>query len=618
MRKSSLLLLIFILISPSLFAQILDDSTKQIYGPKTTDFLFEEQFIQNDTSYSHPDTTLANFHYFNIANKNLGLYQDLGNEGTAAKYYYIKKVETIYTEPGYDAFKLYETEISKIKYYRTRSPFTNMAYTQSTNGLGKLGFTHAQNISPNWNFALDVNRITSSKQYSAQTREDRLVDHWDFTFNTNFKSKNSKYQLLADFLHFNHKQIEQGGIVTSSDLPTDPTNLLADYKTNYQQLLSGINNRERRNNIHLMQQYKFASGFQAFHILDMQRQKYFYNDNSFSNNYLTNVYGTLDSTVSSIDTLRTYNRFQNLQNKLGFKGQFNGFNYVLSLTQRLYSLKAIAWAENSSGLRSETVAALDAGYRLKEDKGQLSINAAFSSNAAYLIGAHLKVKDFNLEFRQSLKPVSLRYQAFDSEIINWNNDFKKTFTNQFTATYSFKNRRFEFAPGFNLNVLDNYIYFDQFQKVTQNSGVFSVLDLNLFTAYHFNKISLSNFLVFANSSNSAIYRLPEISNNTNIEWELLYAKKLKLYIGADILYRSQYLADTWSPFLQTFYLQNNQKVQGYPLVNAYINFMIKTVKLAFGFDYLNQGIPTNGYYTTPGYLGMSRTFYIKVNWPLFD
>ena len=61
------------------------------------------------------------------------------------------------------------------------------------------------------------------------------------------------------------------------------------------------------------------------------------------------------------------------------------------------------------------------------------------------------------------------------------------------------------------------------------------------------------------------------------------------------------------------------QAEGYPLVDAFANFRINRVKLFVKFSnapYRAFGL--DGYYSTPFYPAMGRTFGFGVNWPLFD
>jgi hypothetical protein len=72
------------------------------------------------------------------------------------------------------------------------------------------------------------------------------------------------------------------------------------------------------------------------------------------------------------------------------------------------------------------------------------------------------------------------------------------------------------------------------------------------------------------------------------------------------------------PLTRQFFLQDQQKVWGTPVADVFADLKINKVRLFFKFAHVNQGFPSNGYYVSSTYPGMKRTFFLGVNWPLFD
>ena len=85
-------------------AQILDDSTKQVYGPKSVSYILEKDVQKNYTTEYHPDTTLNLFFKSDILVKDNWLHQDLGNIGTASKPILFRENTDPATKLGYNSF----------------------------------------------------------------------------------------------------------------------------------------------------------------------------------------------------------------------------------------------------------------------------------------------------------------------------------------------------------------------------------------------------------------------------------------------------------------------------------------------------------------------------------
>ncbi|KPM49608.1 hypothetical protein AFM12_03150 [Jiulongibacter sediminis] len=597
--------------------KILNDTVQNVYGPATTGYLMEKDVLLDDTLLHHPDTLIDGFHLMTLNHRNGLLWQDLGNEGTAAKNMVFKLPANSFTETGWTAFsQFYAPDIENVKYYNTRSPFTNMAYTQSGNGMSNLGFTHAQNISPYFNVAVNVNRIVASKQWSASTSEDRLVDHWDYTLSTNYLSKNKKYRFLGAFVNFNHKQEEQGGISVFEGLNFIPeADLSGDYNTNYQERLTGISTRERWNNAHIYHQFQLAKGVQLFHVFDYQRQKYFQRDTLISRNFPSGIYP--DSVEA--EKMKNYYFFNNIQNRFGFKGTFKGFKYSLGLTNRIYALNAVHDGETGNR-KTEILVGGNAGYWFPDSTSYLDneVYLGIGESPNVFIRSNLKIKQFDLGFRLISKPSYLLFNSFSSQVASWDNNFKNLTYTSFSGKINLSGQKAWFSPVANINLVGNHLYFDQNQSPQQLESTALLMDFDVNAGVSLKNWKVENRFILNVIGNKEVFRLPAVINNFNLEYHVKYAKVLDLYFGTDLYFRGAYSGDAYSPYLRSFYLQDGQNVWGYPVADVYTNFMIKRVKLAFSFNYLNKGVPTQGYYTTPDYLAMGRTFHLKVNWPLFD
>ena len=69
-------------------SKIIDDTTRQIYGPKTSKYFFEGDVFLNKKTYHLIDTAIRGFHRYNYVQKYLYRYQDLGNIGTSIRPLY--------------------------------------------------------------------------------------------------------------------------------------------------------------------------------------------------------------------------------------------------------------------------------------------------------------------------------------------------------------------------------------------------------------------------------------------------------------------------------------------------------------------------------------------------
>jgi hypothetical protein len=623
-------------------AQILDDSTRQVYGLKTTRYILEDDILNNHKTYYNPDSTLEGFHLFDRNLKSGWLYQDLGLIGTAVKPYYFQPNEEVSKQLGFTTYGFYAFDARKTRYYNTKSPYTNMYYAQSGGGMLYLDFTHSQNIKPRWNVTFDVRRLTAAKQYGApQTREERLVDSWALLTSSNYESKDGKYSVLGTYNHFNHAPVEQGGIKPLNDsLNFVETSDLSNYK-NFLSRLSNAASRDWRHEFHIYQQYQLSNGFQVYHILDYQRRIDYYHDYAFKADTTAegvNYYGmqmpknpVLLSNVP--DTLSLALRYRLIENKFGIKGIYRGFAYRLNLRYRLYNLNADfntdSPARSRTGLKHEVLASAWANYFFPDSLKRAYAVFELGTNLNYRLKVEYMGPKLRAGFLQTSTPATLLDERLGSNsVFNWSVMNNLNLNNQFStnlyASTSFKYKKFRFSPSGYYSLLSSYIYYDanaHIQQTPELSAIFksiSVFRAGLEIEYSRNKFLLRNLTYLAGTSRTDIIRMPTIANNTTVAYEFVYAKRLHINAGAEIYYRSAYYADNYMPLNRQFYLQNDKKAWGYPVVDIFANMKISRVRVFFKFAHVNQGFPAAGYFVSSVYPGLRRTFFLGANWPLFD
>lgn len=625
------LLLLAFLLPHFASAQILDDSTRQVYSYKSVGYRVERQLFSNDTTYNLPDSTLGYFQRMSPNEKAVYKYQDLGNIGTAARSIDFEAPESVGIQFGFDAFELYRLKKEEVKYYNTRSPYTRMEYQQTNRGGAYFDFVHSQNVTKDLNLTLDVNRTASSKQINPGTnREERLLNGWNVIFSTNFVSKNKKYNAVAHLNHFNFQQIEQGGILYDRDqfyFPIDSVTLFSDK-------ISIAKSRTFKNTLYAYQQLKLANGFDAFHQLELRNDSFGFIDGNVASNSDPDFYNFIPVRP---DTISWRSRNLVAQNTFGLKGYYKGF-------------LANAYAKHrfvTSNFRDSTTLGYDDNiYKVNEFLIGGGIKASFRDSlfvlnanteinvnqGGFLLNGNLSFKNFRLSAVIASTLPNLIFQRFQLPNYAWNNKFLNQNITEFSGSYNLTINRFQLRPYAKYQLIDNYLYFGENALPTQQiSGTLSILSLGLQGRFNLGDFYFDNNLK-VNASSSSVFPIPTVENNFLVYFKFNYAKALDLQVGLDNFYKSSYNAPAYNPIIQQFYLQNSTAVWGYNLTDAFVSFMVRKVKLSLKFSHVNAGVfprvnvldkdvntkTAKALILTPDYPALRRSFNIHVLWPLFD
>lgn len=621
----------------------IDDSTKVIYGPKSTRYVLEEDIFNNRRKLYTVDTTMDDVHRFTYVQRSRNLYQNLGALGTPIRPVFVQVPQQLGAQSGYYVFDPYAYQTMDVKYFNTKSPFTDMYIALGGNNQNILRFDMAQNINPRWNVGFNVQRFTSQKQFGTSGNNDPfklLAQNWAVLLHTNYTSKNEKYTLLAHFNNMNHSLDEQGGVLPGQTIRADGATVPIIYNyTGDPRLRSGVASAqgphgwEIRNDFHAYHQYVLDKGFQLYHRFDYKYHKNFYQDDTLKlNRYVIPLgstdtlrfYPTFTGDTSRIEQL---SRFRLLENQFGIKGvaQYKGssFNYRAYLRIRNYR-QSVRYNETRNVYNEYAIPRLETfvggwmGYYFPDSLSQLTAELEYQVGGGYRLQGQLDSKRLTVGYSSLFVNPTLLQERFQSPLFFWRNNFSLRGYNHAFGRLNLRYKQVRIEPVLDYYLLSNYIYFDEKATPQQLDGSFSVLRTGLGYNLQFGKFLISGLGYYTVQSRTDVLRTPPFFMNTRIQYEFLYAKVLYIQAGVDLHYKSPYYADAYMPVTQQFYLQNRQPVEGYVLADLYANLRVNRTRLFVKLTHANQGVFQPGYFVAPDFLPMRRGFAFGVDWYLFD
>jgi hypothetical protein len=133
------------------------------------------------------------------------------------------------------------------------------------------------------------------------------------------------------------------------------------------------------------------------------------------------------------------------------------------------------------------------------------------------------------------------------------------------------------------------------------------------------KFHWENLIIYSNTADAPAIRVPDWALSTKAYFEgYIFKKALFGQAGVESTFRSDYYGDAYAPALQQFYLQDNFVLERYPVVDVFVAADIKSLNVFLKLAHANEGLTGSGYFTTPYYPGMRRSFIFGVKWLFFD
>lgn len=592
---------------------LLDDSTKQVYGPKTTLYFFEKAIKRNNLKLYEQDTLLDNFHNYDPVAKSGWKYQDLGNIGSAAKPMYYSVPEVIGVTSGFHAYDLYFRDPSKRKFFDTKSPFTEMSAFFGGGNRNMLDVAFARNVNPRWNIGLDFNTLRIRKTLNPAQRDDHMTVQNAYGLHTNYRSENGRYWLLGAFSRMKHVVNEIGGIIPPE---VDPNSLYFTYE-DAKVWLQNTRARDLRQDFHLYHEYKLGNGLQFYHIFDRKNQNLvveslldtpdalFFNSNRFNNP----------------DTTQNKNDFEEWRNEFGLKGTFKGFYYNSFMKLRNGRMESPFFPNKRS--------AFNEFYIGGELIGKISEKWEVSADGEYLIPGNFKIHGIfispwlDVEYTKALyKPTSMQ-QIYYGNHFQWENNFSDIGVDQVRGSIKVDLENLRLRPSLTLNRVNNYIYFGEDQLVAQASGEAFMIMPGFAANFRLGKkFRLDAEVIFTQVSGEAAdqFRIPKWYGNTRFYFDSpLFNENVFVQLGVDVRYKSSFFAEAYNPSYQQFHLQNTFNVYGYPVADIFLDFRINRTRVLFKYNHLNAGMMSNeGYFVTPDYTGYRSFLDLGITWYLFD
>lgn len=612
--------------APRRGSRVIDDTTRQVYGPHTTKFFFEEDFFYNKYLMYPNDTLIRNFHRFTYVERNQYLYQDLGNIGTAARPIFYRVPSYIGVSTGFESFDLY-WEAERIKYYDTRSPYVNMKLVLAKGGRSMTNVTYSRNINPRWNFGFNYRGIFVDKQVQRRGKGDRHVRSTYYDLFTTFISKDSTYRVFANFAR-NMYQVDEYGGILQNDLSFSGLFLV-----NASPRLTEAESRELRTRFHLHHQYEIGRALQVYHRMDRYRQ-----GNQFFDFPRREPSYDFDAFVIPGDSTRDRATMRTFRNEAGVKGNISKIFYNGYVAIRHYSMHYKYRYFNADTLNIPIPAKGDEHYlggrialqldSLMELRGWAEVMA----DGNYRIEGRLSSKWLEGSLKQNQYAPPFLHQAYRGSHDEWENSFANTQATQLAGRIHYRSKVMTISPGVIFTRLRNYTFFDYTETLPEDS-LQEVLPVqssgNQIIASPEATISMT-FLRNVNFTVKGIYtellenaddaiRVPRLFVNSQLSYSnIFFNGNLDMHAGVDLHWHSAYYAPAYDPVIQQFYNQDFYRVPAVPIVDIFFNAKIKRGRIFVKYHNIFQKFNDYGYIPTPFYPGQKNVIDFGFDWSFYD
>lgn len=623
------------------FVEDVDDTTrintKEIKIKLSGKTFFKDYKIidfKNDTTFIDTTLNIKKDYSFNYIRKdNLELIAFANQGQTFNNLAYTFSNNTLIPKIGARAqhFNFYEVE--DVKYFYVPTPTTQLMYRSGMEQGQVFDGFFTFNTSEQLNASIAFKGMRSLGIY-----RNTLSDHGNARVTLNYHTKNNRYNIRTHLVAQDLNNDQNGGLTDESieDFESADPNFKDRNRliTNFTDAKTTL----RGNRYYFEHNYKIwnkndslkkiPSGLIVGHIFNYERKNYEYRQETANP-----IFG--DAFTSDINDKLKYSKLFNevylsLNSPITLgevKFKVNNFNYDYRYNSILISddgfidsnlngnIIAVGgeWNTKFKKINFNIDASTNVSGNLKGHN--ISAKASFVKDSLVRFQAGVfrnsKAPNFNFLLNQSA------YKAF-----NWQNNFKNEDMNG--VNFEIDAQKWIYAS-IEITNINNYTYFDapnlgEQTKPVQTSETVNYLKLKLSKEIKFGHFALDNQFIYQNvSAGTNVLNVPDfITRNTFYYANHIFkGKPLFIQTGVTFSYFSKYYMNTYNPVISEFYLQNDQKYGGFPLLDFFVNIRVRTMRVYFKLEHFNSSFGENNYYSAPTYPYRDFTVRFGLIWNFF-
>ncbi|MBQ4280438.1 MAG: putative porin [Rikenellaceae bacterium] len=537
---------------------------------------------------------------------------------------------------AYDCY-LYTPE--RVPFYNVKAPFTQGTYFMS--GQRKkaeeyLGLIHAQNISPSTGFNLNYKSRGTRGMYTWQGARDKNLS-------LAFSHTGKKYSAHAGYIYNAAILKENGGIANDRDI----TDTIFDLPENIPIRLQDARNTIKNNTFYFIQSYgvplrklsdedfSIADRSSIFfgHSFEWSKFTRLYTDTrSSSGDYYDHWYidpaASRDSTYEGLLSNKLFVQIQpwdrnavigTIDAGIGMDNhwyyQFRPDEYLNDNTKKTNRNSYYVYGSLEGSFRRYLKWGADLRYH---PMGYRSQDIDFGGNIA--VSAFIRQRPITLSgsVRYASRTPGYWTENYFSNHYAWFNSFAKE--NETRIDLALTVPAIGTELGAYQSVTTGKIYYDANCRPAQHAGSVSVSGLYARKDFRFGGFHLNHRVLLQWSTAQEVVPVPLASAYLSYYFEFNVVKNvLRVQLGVDGRYNTEYYAFGYNPALAQFYNQDEKQLGNYVMLDAFLVAKWKRMRIMVKLQHANENLfGERNYFTVLHYPLNMRQLRFGFSWSFYD
>ncbi len=531
------------------------------------------------------------------------------------------------------------------KYYHVATPLTELMFKTSLDQGQFLDAELAMNLSPYLNVYVAYRGFRSLGKYRFEQAESGV-----FRTAINYFSPNGKYELKAHYAYQDLENEENGGLLNSEvqfesgdDQFRDRSRIDVNFTNAYSRVLGRRYHIDQRYN--LVRAVKDSlnprkTQLTVGHSLTYDTRYY-----QFTQTNANELFGT----SAFVTPISDRPKRQELNNQ--FLIEFNNpvLGRITGLAEHYYynyflQSQLITDSGVIPGRLDGQEVLLGGEYRNR--LGPLSIQGKVRVPVQGEVSGNLLEGEVRLRLAKDLTVggnahLSSRQPSFNALLMqsdylnfNWNNT--ETFDKQQVQQLEgfLESRRFGNLTA-SVTRMQNYTYFatqatpEQYAERLATASVVPFQETDPVTYLKVNYDKEVRFLRYFGlrtrfqyqtvTQSNQVVNVPEFISRTSLYWgKDIFRKAMYLHTGVTVKYFPRYNMDGYHPLLGEFFVQNQEEIGGFPMVDIFVNAKVRQTRIFFKLEHLNSSFSENNFFSAPGYPYRDFVIRFGVVWNFFS
>lgn len=592
------------------------------------------KIITADRDTTFLDTTLSiqkeyKYNYLRRDNFELLPFSNVGQTYNSLAYSFDKlNLLPLFVAQSHH-FNYLDTE--DMLYYEVPTPLTDIYFKTAFEQGQQLDAFFTVNTSNRFNFSVAYKGVRSLGKY-----QHILTSTGNFRFTTNYRTQNNRYRLRAHIAAQDILNRENGGLTESSLV-----SFINDEPDFEDRSTLDVNFEDGENKLEGLRFYgeqeydlikkKDSTGYAVLTlggVASIEDKDYEWRQTSafdgFGEALVTS--DIRDKVTLSDFRAKGYARFDN--SVIGTLSAFIGYNSYNYGYNSVFVQDAGRITNRLKGDLVQFGATYRKNYKGFELYGKGAINLTGDLDGNYIMGSAKYAFDEDNVVKASAtlhsSAPNFNFLLFQSSYVNynWQNDFNNVKTQE--LRFDLESKKF-FNASVSYTGIDDYAYFGipaggTTPVAMQADTRVDYVKVKVEREFRYGKFALMNTVMYQQAlSGGEVFNVPEIITRNSLYYEDEWFKKaLFVQTGINFKYFTKYNMNAYDPLLAEFYVQNDQELGGFPLVDIFFNAKVRQTRIFIKYEHINSlFVSKNEFFSAPGYPYRDAVLRFGLVWNFF-